>query len=144
MISICMALYSLYCAEVPLRNCSLTPHSMFGSRLGFSGSADRMAIFPYSRWRLTARNPCVSWAFLSFLPNRPSLTITPAVSHDASPYRRSAFTTKMTEGVDVSGPSSLAVDCDFVNEVVLKWKVALTESVKRSVKNKDGRLCMRI
>ena len=23
--SICMALYSLYCAEVPLRNCSLTP-----------------------------------------------------------------------------------------------------------------------
>ena len=32
-------------------------HSMFGSRLGFSGSADRIVLFPvrqYPRWRLTA------------------------------------------------------------------------------------------
>jgi len=32
-------------------------HSMFGSRLGFSWLADRMALFPvgyYSRWQLTA------------------------------------------------------------------------------------------
>ena len=66
-------------------------HSMFGSRLGFSGSANRMAIFAdrqNQRWRLTAilelppswndgavaRNPGVSWAFL-FLYIMPSASL---------------------------------------------------------------------
>ena len=43
-------------------------HSMFVSTQGFSGSADRMALFPVRSpsWNdgAVARNHCVSWAFL--------------------------------------------------------------------------------
>ena len=49
-------------------------HSMFGSRVGFSGTAELMvqlSNFKHPRWRYTrtavARNPCVSWAFVLFL-----------------------------------------------------------------------------
>ena len=55
-------------------NISLTVHpihSMFGSRVGYSGTAELMvqlSNFKNPRWRCTrtaiARNPCVSWAFL--------------------------------------------------------------------------------
>jgi len=43
---------------------------MFGSMLGFSGSAERIALFPVLDGGAVARNPCDSWAFLSFLSCR--------------------------------------------------------------------------
>ena len=39
-------------------------HYMFGSRLVFWESAERMAIFLVRYGGAVARNPCVSWAFL--------------------------------------------------------------------------------
>jgi len=42
-------------------------YSMFGSRMGFSGSADRMALFPFSpnpRWRLGRHLGKFKWRYL--------------------------------------------------------------------------------
>jgi len=45
-----MALHSLYCADVPLRNCSLT-HSLTVSSSALPPAAHRIIIVYYAKWQ---------------------------------------------------------------------------------------------